>query len=52
MLILCQSDNVLILMYIEFDTAQKYVADLNRNTTRGLKAKAEKGWLPGIASIG
>lgn len=47
-----QAEDNLILMYIEFGMAQKYVDDLSRNTTRGLKAKAEKGWYPGVAPIG
>ncbi len=47
-----QAEDNLILMYIEFGMAQKYVDDLSRNTTRGLKAKAEKGWYPGVAPMG
>jgi site-specific DNA recombinase len=47
-----QADDNLILMYIEFGMAQKYVDDLSRNTTRGLKSKAQKGWYPGIAPMG
>lgn len=47
-----QADDNLILMYIEFGMAQKYVDDLSRNTTRGLKAKAVKGWFPGVAPMG
>lgn len=47
-----QADDNLILMYIEFGMAQKYVDDLSRNTTRGLKSKAEKGWYPSIAPMG
>ena len=47
-----QAEDNLILMYIEFGMAQKYVDDLSRNTTRGMKAKAEKGWYPGIAPLG
>jgi site-specific DNA recombinase len=41
-----------ILMYIEFGMAQKYIDDLSRNTMRGLKTKAEKGWYPGVAPLG
>jgi site-specific DNA recombinase len=44
-------DNV-ILMYIEFGMAQKYVDDLSKNTKRGLKTKVENGWHPGIAPPG
>jgi DNA invertase Pin-like site-specific DNA recombinase len=47
-----QAEDNLILMYIEFGMAQKYVDDLSRNTTRGLEAKLKKGWRPGIAPIG
>jgi site-specific DNA recombinase len=47
-----QAEDNLILMYIEFGMAQKYVDDLSRNTTRGLEAKAKKGWLPGVAPMG
>jgi site-specific DNA recombinase len=46
------AEDNLILMYIEFGMAQKYVDDLSRNTTRGLKAKAEKGWYPSMAPLG
>jgi len=46
-----EDDNV-ILMYIEFGMAQKYVDDLSRNTRRGLKTKAENGWHPGVAPPG
>ena len=47
-----KADDNLILMYIEFGMAQKYVDDLSRNTTRGLESKAQKGWQPGIAPLG
>jgi len=47
-----QAEDNLILMYIEFGMAQKYVDDLSRNTKRGLEAKALKGWFPGVAPIG
>ena len=47
-----QAEDNLILMYIEFGMAQKYVDDLSKNTIRGLKAKAGKGWYPAIASMG
>ena len=46
-----EQDNF-ILMYMEFGIAQKYVDDLSRNTIRGLKSKAQKGWFPGVASVG
>jgi DNA invertase Pin-like site-specific DNA recombinase len=47
-----QAEDNLILMYIEFGMAQKYIDDLSRNTTRGLKSKAEKGWYPSNAPVG
>lgn len=46
-----ESDNI-ILMYIEFGMAQKYVDDLSKNVLRGLKTKVEKGWYPGMAPPG
>jgi hypothetical protein len=39
------SRNNVILMYIEFGMAQKYVDDLSRNVKRGLRTKVEKGWV-------
>ncbi len=47
-----QAEDNLILMYIEFGMAQKYVDDLSRNTTRGLENKAKLGWYPCIAPPG
>lgn len=47
-----QQDDNTILMYIEFGMAQKYIDDLSRNVKRGLKAKLEKGWHPGVAPLG
>jgi len=46
-----EEDNI-ILMYIEFGMAQKYVDDLSKNVKRGLKTKTEKGWYPGVAPLG
>jgi DNA invertase Pin-like site-specific DNA recombinase len=46
-----QDDNI-ILMYIEFGMAQKYVDDLSKNVKRGLKTKIENGWYPGVAPAG
>ncbi len=40
------------MMYVEFGMAQKFVDDLSKNVKRGLKAKAEKGWLPSGAKPG
>ena len=45
------SDNI-ILMYIEFGMAQKYVDDLSKNVKRGMKTKMENGWFPGKAPLG
>ncbi len=44
-------DNVLI-MNVEFGMANQFILDLSKNTKRGLKTKAEKGWLPGMAPKG
>ena len=46
------ADDNIILMYIEFGMAQKYVDDLSRNVKRGMKAKAEKGLYPCLAPPG
>src|SRR5580704_5552902 len=43
-----REDDNIILMYIEFGMAQKYVDDLSRNVKRGLRAKAVKGLYPGL----
>ena len=40
------------MMYVEFGMAQKFVDDLSKNVKRGLKEKAEKGWLPSGAKPG
>jgi DNA invertase Pin-like site-specific DNA recombinase len=47
-----REDDNIILMYIEFGMAQKYVDDLSKNVKRGMKTKLENGWLPGIAPLG
>jgi len=47
-----REDDNIILMYIEFGMAQKYVDDLSKNVKRGLKTKIENGWLPGLAPLG
>lgn len=44
-------DNVL-LMSVELGMANQFIRDLSKNVKRGLKTKAEQGWLPGIAPIG
>src|SRR6185295_11591886 len=46
------NDDNVILMYIEFGMAQKYIDDLSRNVKRGLKAKVEAGGFPGRAPLG
>lgn len=47
-----RDDDNIILMYIEFGMAQKYVDDLSKNVKRGLKTKIENGWYPGVAPAG
>jgi site-specific DNA recombinase len=47
-----REDDNIILMYIEFGMAQKYVDDLSKNVKRGLKTKVENGWHPGVAPAG
>jgi site-specific DNA recombinase len=42
-----QSEDNVVWMYLEFGMAQKYVDDLSKNVKRGLRAKAESGWIPG-----
>jgi site-specific DNA recombinase len=39
-------------MELEFGMAKKYMDDLSDNVKRGLKAKIEKGWLPGVTPLG
>lgn len=45
------TDNVLM-MQVEFGMANQYVRDLSVTTKRGLRHKAEQGWLPSLAPIG
>ena len=47
-----REDDNIILMYIEFGMAQKYVDDLSKNVKRGLKTKIERGWYSGVAPVG
>lgn len=47
-----REDDNIILMYIEFGMAQKYVDDLSKNVKRGLKTKIENGWYSGRAPAG
>ena len=46
-----EDDNIL-LMYMEFGMAQKYVDDLSKNVKRGLTTKIQNGWYPGVAPAG
>ncbi|MBT6228676.1 MAG: recombinase family protein [Candidatus Scalindua sp.] len=45
------TDNVLM-MNLEFGMANQFVLDLSVNTKRGLKNKAEEGWLPSKSPLG
>lgn len=45
-------DDNMILMYIEFGMAHKYIDDLGRAVKRGLEAKARHGWYPTVAPLG
>lgn len=47
-----QSEDNVVWMYLEFGMAQKYVDDLSKNVKRGLRAKAESGWIPGSTPVG
>jgi site-specific DNA recombinase len=47
-----QADDNMILMYIEFGMAHKYISDLSRVVKRGLEAKARGGWYPAGAPLG
>ena len=45
------NDNVLM-MSVEFGMANQFIRDLSQNTKRGQRARAEKGWIHGLAPIG
>lgn len=45
------NDNV-IMMAVELGMANQFIRDLSTDTKRGLRAKADKGWLPGRAPLG
>jgi site-specific DNA recombinase len=48
-----QGDEGLLLMYLEIAVAHKYVVDLSKNVTRGMRTKVvEMGWKPGPAPLG
>lgn len=40
------------LMQLEFGMAKKYVDDLSDNVKRGIRAKLEQGWAPGVPPLG
>ncbi|MCX6774593.1 MAG: recombinase family protein [DPANN group archaeon] len=44
-------DNVIV-MSVELGMANQYILDLSKNVKRGLRAKAEKGWMPSLAPLG
>ncbi len=45
------TDNVLM-MAVELGMANQFIRDLSENTKRGLRAKVEQGWYPGVAKPG
>lgn len=45
------TDNVL-LMSVEFGIANQYIIDLRKNCRRGMEGKANRGWMPGCATLG
>ena len=45
------TDNVLM-MSVELGMANQFIRDLSENTKRGLRAKVEQGWYPGVAKPG
>lgn len=46
------NSNDKFMLQLEFGMAKKYVDDLSENVKRGLRAKIEKGWRPGVAPLG
>ena len=46
------NSNDKFLIQLEFGMAKKYVDDLSDNVKRGLRAKCERGWLPGLPPLG
>lgn len=46
------TSNDKFLMQLEFGMAKKYVDDLSDNVKRGIRAKLERGWLPGLPPLG
>lgn len=45
------TDNVLM-MAVELGMANQFVRDLSVDTKRGMRTKAERGWIPGPAPVG
>lgn len=45
------TDNVIV-MAVELGMANQFIRDLSVDTKRGLRSKAERGWLPGMAPLG
>lgn len=47
----CPTDNV-IMMSVEFGMANQFILDLSVNTKRGMRNKAQNGWLPHKPPLG
>ncbi len=47
-----QDNDSVVMMYLEFGMAQKYIDDLSKNVKRGLRTKVELGWYPSLAPLG
>lgn len=45
------TDNVIV-MAVELGMANQFIRDLSVDTARGLRAKAERGWYPSLATLG
>lgn len=50
--IFSQGSDSVLLMYVEFGMAQKFIDDLGKNAQRGMRTKAEEGWYPAPAPLG
>lgn len=44
-------DNVLV-FNVDAGSANQFILDLRKNTLRGLKGRAERGWMPNMACLG
>ena len=42
----------ILILYVEFGMAHQYINTLGKNTRRGLRSKAERGWYPCHAPMG